>query len=321
MRITCSYCGNFIEDTMENCPYCGGPNEHLRRSGDGIPKTIEELKAFCAEKRLPLDKMRFFIGEDHKGAKCFGICKDDTGKVTVYKNKSNGQRVVRYEGLDEAYACNEIYQKLRMEVAERKERSPAGPASNGNRPSGGRPSGKSGRGKPQKRKRGWIKILLIVGLIALALASFGSLIARTPSSGYYQYQDSFYYNDASRWYRYEAEEEPPWRECDVPQAIEDDYKPYWLGYKNDFVEFAKQDNGLNYSTIDENNEIWYVPLYEYENTDRYETYPNNSYTSNSDSSSGSSWSSSWDDDDWDDDDWDYDYSGWDSNDTDWDSDW
>ena len=66
MKVKCEYCGNFIPDTEEVCPVCGAPNEHMVRSGDGIPKTIEELKAFALSKNLPLDlrfisRGRFFV--------------------------------------------------------------------------------------------------------------------------------------------------------------------------------------------------------------------------------------------------------------------
>ena len=69
---------------------------------------------------MPLEKMRFFIGEDYKGARAFGIFQDGNGDFVVYKNKDNGQRAVRYQGKDEAYAVNEIYQKLKAEVLDRR---------------------------------------------------------------------------------------------------------------------------------------------------------------------------------------------------------
>ena len=49
MKVKCDYCGSFIEDTDETCPNCGAVNSHLMRSADGVPKTIEELKAFAKE--------------------------------------------------------------------------------------------------------------------------------------------------------------------------------------------------------------------------------------------------------------------------------
>jgi len=64
--------------------------------------------------------MRFFIGYDMREPKAYGIYRDEEGNFIVYKNKSNGSKSVRYKGSDEAYAVNEIYQKLRTEMAELK---------------------------------------------------------------------------------------------------------------------------------------------------------------------------------------------------------
>ena len=60
---------------------------------------------------MPLLRMRFFVGEDFKEPKAFGIYQDGDDFV-VYKNKANGQRAVRYRGPDEAYAVSELFQKL-----------------------------------------------------------------------------------------------------------------------------------------------------------------------------------------------------------------
>ncbi len=75
MKIKCSYCGSLISDTDEVCPNCGAQNEGVARTADGVPKTIGELKSFCASHNMPLEKMRFFIGEDYKEPKAFGILK------------------------------------------------------------------------------------------------------------------------------------------------------------------------------------------------------------------------------------------------------
>ena len=80
------------------------------------PKTIEELKAFCAEKGMPLEQMRFYIGEDFPEPRAFGIFQDENGEFVVYKNKADGTRSVRYHGTDEAYAVNELYEKLKSET-------------------------------------------------------------------------------------------------------------------------------------------------------------------------------------------------------------
>ena len=54
------------------------------------PEASEEcdfVEKYCAERGMPLLKMRFFIGEDYRNPKAFGIYRD--GKhVVVYKNKA-----------------------------------------------------------------------------------------------------------------------------------------------------------------------------------------------------------------------------------------
>ncbi len=84
--------------------------------------SIEELNQKCAEKNMPLEKMRFFIGENRKEPKCFGVYLDEsTGNWVVYKNKADGSRAVRYEGPDEARAAQEIWNKIGDEVKHRKD--------------------------------------------------------------------------------------------------------------------------------------------------------------------------------------------------------
>ena len=81
-------------------------------------KIIEELKQWYEDRKIPPERVtRFFIGSNYKGAKAFGIYKDEvTDKCVVYKNKADGSRSIRYEGMDEAYAVNELYKKLKSEI-------------------------------------------------------------------------------------------------------------------------------------------------------------------------------------------------------------
>lgn len=121
MKIKCDWCGSWINDFDQVCPNCGGVNNNYNRHANGVPQTIEELKVWAKEMNLPLEEMRTFIGEDYKGAKAFGIYKDETdGTFVVYKNKEDGTRAVRYKGTDEAYAVNELYQKMKERVAVQK---------------------------------------------------------------------------------------------------------------------------------------------------------------------------------------------------------
>ena len=87
----------------------------------GIPKTIEELKDYCERNGFTSSKTRFFVGFDYKGAKAFGIYKDEaTGEFVVYKNKADGSRAVRYRGTDEEFAVVELYDRLQTEIANQK---------------------------------------------------------------------------------------------------------------------------------------------------------------------------------------------------------
>ena len=123
MKVKCEYCGNYISDTDEKCPNCQAINEHLKRVGNEVPTTIEELQTWYKEHNLPPEETtRFFIGKDIKEARAFGIYKEEkTGNFIVYKNKDNGSRAVRYEGKDETYAINELYMKLKEEILHQKD--------------------------------------------------------------------------------------------------------------------------------------------------------------------------------------------------------
>ena len=118
----CPYCGATVRSDQAFCPNCGSENPHFTEDTARViinPTTIEELKEYCAERNMPLLRMRFFIGEDYYGPRAFGIFKDSTGKVTVYKNKADGSRAVRYSGPDEKHAVREILQKLLEECRAR----------------------------------------------------------------------------------------------------------------------------------------------------------------------------------------------------------
>ena len=91
MRVRCDYGGNYIEDTDKNCPHCGAPNDRMQRSGTKVPKTIEELKAFCAAHHLPLEQMRFFLGEDYRGPRAFGVYKDGEGNFVLSDDAAAAQ--------------------------------------------------------------------------------------------------------------------------------------------------------------------------------------------------------------------------------------
>ena len=121
MEIRCEYCGSMLSENLSECPNCGAPNKAVATVSDA-PQTIEELLDFCRKRHIPLEAAHFHIGEDYRGPKAFGIYKDEDGLFTVYKNKSDGTRLIRYHGADEDYAVNEIFQKMRAEILVRHRR-------------------------------------------------------------------------------------------------------------------------------------------------------------------------------------------------------
>lgn len=122
MKIQCQYCGAMFNDTMEHCPNCGAPNPGVVRTTKSQPLTIAQLAAWYSDRGLPpYETTRFFIGQDYRKPRAFGIYKDEnSGNFIVYKNKDNGQRAIRYAGTDEAYAVNELFQRLKQEILEQK---------------------------------------------------------------------------------------------------------------------------------------------------------------------------------------------------------
>ena len=79
----CGYCGETMGTQDRTCPHCGAenpgflPESAASPAGSGNrPKTIEELQAYCASRGMPLERMRFFIGEDYKQPRAFSIYRD-----------------------------------------------------------------------------------------------------------------------------------------------------------------------------------------------------------------------------------------------------
>jgi len=277
----CENCGKPLPEGATFCPACG----HEQTADiklTKIPETIEELKAFCASHNMPLEKMRFFIGEDYRGARAFGIYKDDEGKCVVYKNKSDGSRAIRYEGPDEAHAVREIYEKLKSETELRREKRGV---SSRVTPAVGVPKDGGGGDPLWEKILGFVFVFWKPILLLLIAAVFLFISAHRPNRGYYRYQDDTYYYQDGSWYLYDIYYDD-WRYYDnAPQELRENADNY----------FYSEDYDRSYGTTDfsatdlfSDSSIW------------------DDFDWGSDSSSGSS------DSDWD---------SWDSFDTDWDSDW
>lgn len=110
----CRFCGNPVASDRKKCPACGAANELYVEHEVSLPYapgSISDLKDWCSERGIPLSRMRFFIGEDYRNPCAFGIYRDGE-RFVVYKNKSSGERIIRYDGPDEGRAVRELFAKL-----------------------------------------------------------------------------------------------------------------------------------------------------------------------------------------------------------------
>ncbi len=258
MKIKCTYCRAFINDYDEVCPNCGGHNDNLKRNANNVPQTIEELKQWYVDHNLPnYYTTRFFIGENYLYPKAFGIYKDEqTGNFIVYKNKDTGERSIRYEGKDEAYAVNELYMKLKEEILHQKEN---------NLHSG------STQIKSKKIVLSLGKILALCFFVQLLFGLIGFLIfTSTKSNGYYKYNDTYYYYQSGSWYKYS--DYGGWHSATPPDELKSNSSDYYDSY--------------SYSSD--------YDIDDFSDSDYYR--PPSSSSSSSDSSYSSDWdsSSSWD---------------------------
>ena len=288
MKIKCEYCNNYIDESEEKCPSCGAPNKNFRRAAIGVPTTIEELKQWYSDHNLPPSEVtRFFIGEDYKSPKAFGIYKDsNTGKFIVYKNKDTGERAIRYEGNDEKYAVNELYMKLKTEIVNQKSINVSRMHTSGIRP----------RNKNSDFIGGFVLLMFIVLFFCFIYFTYTSATNRA-SKGYYHIDEQDYYYGGGHWFVYKDED---WVSTS---------KPEYSGSIKDYYNGDYYDSDSDYSDIRDSS------VYDYD-WDRSYSGSSSSGSSSWDSSSSSSshddwdWDSSWDSDD-----------SWDSGSSDWGSDW
>lgn len=264
MKVKCNYCGAMIEETSDRCPNCGAPLSGVNRTADGQPKTIEELKAWYVAHHLPAPEItRFFIGKDIPDPKAFGIFKNGSGDFVVYKNKANGERAIRYQGADEAYAVNELYQRLRAEIVDQKSRRPGAPAS---------PTTPA----PKKKKKGCGCMIAI--FVFFLIAAIFAIFDKTPPNGYYNYQGTEYYHQGSSWYYYDKETDDWYKsttDIDIDEDNADQYRIY-THESSDFESSSWYDSGS------------------YDDDDDYDSDYDWGSSSSSDWDSGSTdWDSDW----------------------------
>lgn len=223
-----------IEETVESCPHCGAPLSGANRTSSEQPKTIEELKEWYVAHHLPPEEVtRFFIGKNITEPKAFGIYKNDVGDVVVYKNKSTGERAVRYQGADEAYGVNELYQRLKAEIADQK----------GNRPAHVQQPLVGNKVQVKKRKG-----CLIAILIFLAICILAAIFDKSSPNGYYNYQGTQYYHQGNSWYYYDEDADDWFRSSSMDKEITSDNASDYRYYDHsgkDFEASSWYDAGSN----------------------------------------------------------------------------
>lgn len=270
MKIKCEYCDAMVEETCEKCPHCGALLPGVNRNSAEQPQTIEDLKAWYVAHNLPPEETtRFFIGKNIWEAKAFGIYKTPNGECVVYKNKANGERAIRYQGADEAYAVNELYQRLRAEIVDQKAR-------NGNGSGGGKKAAdkKASDKKSKTLGCGCLTILLAIILFGVFAGSDGV------PNGYYRYDNTEYYSQNGRWYRY------------------DNQNNTWLEAENSdkLSESITEDNAGQYSYSDhQGTKFEETNWYDAGDSDDDGDWDNdNSWSDDDDwSSSSTDWDSDW----------------------------
>jgi hypothetical protein len=257
----CQYCGATLLSSDPVCPQCGAPNPHYVKPEQTHqifdPKTIEELKQYCAERGMPLLKMRFFIGEDYKEPRAFGIYQDGSDFV-VYKNKDDGTRAIRYQGPDEEHAVSELYEKLLDECHNR----------------GIYPDGDTEKGVRTANSRFKQKIISLVVMVAAVLYFFGSCIYGAVAhrkDGYYQFAE-----DAPIYYHYGDD--------------------WFIGSGSDWISTSEptyEGNSSQYYLGEDYSSDWGVS--DFKESDTYERISESSSSSDYSSwnSSDTNWSSDW----------------------------
>ena len=221
-----------IDETCQTCPSCGAPLSGVNRTASGQPKTIEELKAWYTAHHLPPESItRFFIGKDIKEPKAFGIYRNGVGDFVVYKNKASGERAIRYQGADEQYAVNELYQRLKAEIADQKVNRPT---------SSQRYSAVDTSNKKKKHKGCLIAIIIFVGLALLT-----AIFDHSAPSGYYNYKGTQYYHQGSSWYYYDKETDDWYKskeDLDIDDKNANEYRTD-NHYGKDFESTSWYDSG------------------------------------------------------------------------------
>lgn len=277
MKIQCEYCDSMIDDSLNECPYCGAMVTHGAATSVK-PVTIEELISWYASKSLPpYEVTRFFLGQDIKEARAFGIYRTDDGNVVVYKNKDDGSRAIRYSGTDEAFAVNEILMKLKEEIIRQKYGKTRGNRANSGATGASysnpqedsyanvvrsKPVNNTNNGKSRKSPLGLILLLVGIAIVFfICCGSFGSCVGgklisqpininsgsgNNGSSG-----SSTYYPTGSSGYDYDYDD---YSSGSSGSYYDDDDDDDW---SSDFYTTSEWNNSTQYDDFDDDNDSWF----------------------------------------------------------------
>ena len=262
MKSKCEYCGSYLDEEEEICPNCGVLNSSHKKTAEGVPTTIEELKKWYIDHNLPDESVtRFFIGRDIRTAKAFGIYQDKlTGNFIVYKNKSDGVRVVRYKGTDEKYAVNELYLKLKEEMINQKQRNQNKIGYKNGILENPLLSEEAEPIKKQKKRKKKCKEVIVIFLTFFVILGISMIITffPSPSRGYYIYNNIYYYYQSGEWYEYDNS--LGWYETSIDDELEDNYDSYYDSsyYRSSYniENFSDSDYYVAPSSSSSSSSIW-----------------------------------------------------------------
>lgn len=226
------------------------------------PETLNGLIEFCRSKNIPAEKMRFFLGTDCDEPKCFGIFAGDDGTFTVYKNKANGTRAIRYTGTDEKFAVSEIFDKMKSEIELRDPDAAKRIFGSNVKKSAGR------RSKfLQSVKNIALQVVLYVSiaLVAVGLSRCGT--KQDNKDGYYRFDNSYYYSQKDIWYLFNPST-LKWCVADgIADALAENAMDFYDGktYRNDMG--ISDFSGSEFYSYDDDEENWEDDVFDDWDTD------------------------------------------------------
>lgn len=313
-------------------------DDYQRLVDMGPATSVDELINRIQAERMPIDRMRFFINENNRERRCFGIYFDtDSSQWIVYKNKADGTRAIRLKTTDEAAAAQEIWAKILSEIKLRLDQGQH-PNWHAGTPSISRshpaPVNKAAAGtRLEDRVRDMAQTLRFTDDV-ITVEALKSLVQRRYDPRGVLFNENRripgrlgIYRDGSRWIVYKnAESGQPETLYDGPRESEAvRVLRAWIVAQDqcaDSLSKRSREDAAFEAQRQRSREshdafgafivivLIFFLLFVASITSRNGT--RNGSRSRSGYSSSDRWSD-WDDDDWDDD--------WDSSDTDWDSDW